>query len=70
VIDLNPLSRSARTATVPIVDNVIRAVPNVTDHARELRDAGETELRAVVAEFDAQETLVAAEQAIREGDLS
>src|SRR6056297_1154390 len=39
VIDLNPLSRSAQSATVPIVDNIIRAVPNMTDHARELQDA-------------------------------
>jgi len=28
-IDLNPLSRTARTATVTIVDNVVRAVPNM-----------------------------------------
>ena len=34
VIDLNPLSRSPRTAAIPVVDNVVRAVPNVTRHAR------------------------------------
>jgi 4-phosphopantoate--beta-alanine ligase len=69
VIDLNPLSRSAQSAAVPIVDNIIRAVPNVTRHARELQDASESELRAIVAAFDAEAALREAEQAIRRGDL-
>jgi 4-phosphopantoate--beta-alanine ligase len=69
VIDLNPLSRSAQSATVPIVDNVIRAVPNVTDHARDLADASDADLRAIVEDFDADAALAAAERAIREGDL-
>jgi 4-phosphopantoate--beta-alanine ligase len=69
VIDLNPLSRSTQVATVPIVDNIIRAVPNVTAHARDLGDASESELREIVEEFDADESLAAAERAIREGDL-
>jgi 4-phosphopantoate--beta-alanine ligase len=30
VIDLNPLSRTARAATIPIVDELTRAVPNIT----------------------------------------
>ena len=69
VIDLNPLSRSTQVATVPIVDNIIRAVPNVTAHARDLGDASESELREIVEEFAADESLAAAERAIREGDL-
>ncbi|WP_415380721.1 4-phosphopantoate--beta-alanine ligase [Halosimplex sp. TS25] len=68
VIDLNPLSRSARAADVPIVDNVIRAVPNVTEHARDLADADRETLESIVAEFDADEALAAAERAIRDGD--
>ncbi|WP_255148638.1 4-phosphopantoate--beta-alanine ligase [Halorarius halobius] len=67
VIDLNPLSRSARTATVPIVDNIIRAVPNVTAHARELRGASREELEDIVAAFDREAALADAERAIREG---
>jgi len=35
VIDLNPLSRSAKTASVTIVDEVTRAIPNITMYARE-----------------------------------
>jgi 4-phosphopantoate--beta-alanine ligase len=70
VIDLNPGSRSPRTADVPIVDNLIRAVPNVTAHVRELTDASEGELREIAAAFDADEALAAAEAAIREGSFA
>ena len=66
VIDLNPMSRSARAADVPIVDNVIRAVPSIAEHARELADADRETLESVVAEFDRDEALAAAERAIRE----
>lgn len=69
VIDLNPMSRSAQTATIPIVDNVMRAVPNMTEYAEELRDAPREELERIVADFDRDEALEAAEQAIRQGDL-
>ena len=68
VIDLNPLSRSAQAASVPIVDNIIRAVPNVARHARELRDADESELRAIVDSFDADAALSVAEETIRRGE--
>lgn len=67
VIDLNPLSRSAQVATVPIVDNVVRAVPNVTRHARDLRETPREELESIVAAFDADAALADAELAIREG---
>ena len=70
VIDLNPLSRSVESAAVPVVDNIIRAVPNMTAHARDLQDATADELDAVVADFDPDEALAAAEQQIREGDLA
>jgi 4-phosphopantoate--beta-alanine ligase len=70
VVDLNPLSRSAESAAVPIVDNIIRAVPNVTAHARDLADATESELREIVDDFDPDEARAAAEGAIRSGELS
>ncbi len=69
VIDLNPGSRSPRTADVPIVDNVARAVPNVTAHARDLADAGDGELQAVIDGFDPDDALTAAEEAIRGGSF-
>ncbi|MFC5136466.1 MULTISPECIES: 4-phosphopantoate--beta-alanine ligase [Haloferacaceae] len=70
VIDLNPGSRSPRTAAIPIIDNVLRAVPNVTAHARELADASPAERRAIVEEFDPDAALATAERAIREGSFA
>ena len=67
VIDLNPLSRSPQVADVPIIDNILRAVPNVTDHARDLADADPDELEAIVAGFDREAALEAAEERIRNG---
>lgn len=69
VIDLNPLSRSARTATVPIVDNLTRALPNITAHARELVAFDRDELQRVVDGFDREAALADAERAIRNGTL-
>ncbi|WP_049921339.1 4-phosphopantoate--beta-alanine ligase [Halopiger djelfimassiliensis] len=67
VIDLNPLSRSPQVADIPIVDNIIRAVPNVTAHARDLADASEDDLRAIVDAFDRERALDRAEKRIRSG---
>ena len=67
VVDLNPLSRSAQSATVPVVDNVVRAIPNVTAHARDLAGDSGAQRRAI-DEFDADEALAAAERAVREDD--
>ncbi|AWB27950.1 4-phosphopantoate--beta-alanine ligase [Halococcoides cellulosivorans] len=69
VIDLNPLSRSAQVADVPIVDNVVRALPTMAAHARELSEAG-ADLDGVIAEFDADAALADAERTIREGSLA
>ncbi|MFQ3476096.1 phosphopantothenate/pantothenate synthetase [Halonotius sp. F2-221B] len=68
VIDLNPLSRSAQTAAIPVVDNIIRAVPNMTEHAVDLRELTPAELTEVVAAFDADAALADAEAAIRRGE--
>ncbi|WP_331236193.1 4-phosphopantoate--beta-alanine ligase [Natronorarus salvus] len=67
VIDLNPLSRSPQVADIPIVDNLIRALPNVTEHTRSLRNASEAELEAIVEGFDAEAALADAEHVIRTG---
>jgi 4-phosphopantoate--beta-alanine ligase len=69
VIDLNPLSRSAQIAAVPVVDNVVRAVPNVAAHARDLRGAACEDLEVITAEFDREVALADAERAIRGGSL-
>ena len=69
VIDLNPLSRSAQVAAIPIVDNIIRAIPNMTEHARELQTEDEMRLQEVVDAFDSESALRDAEAAIRDGEL-
>jgi len=37
-IDLNPISRTARTANITIVDNVIRAIPNIEKWVQNLKN--------------------------------
>jgi len=70
VVDLNPLSRSAQTASVPVIDNVIRALENVRSHVEELARMDAAALRSLVSGFDADEALGAAEDAIRAGELA
>ena len=65
VIDLNPLSRSAQAAAIPVVDNVVRAIPGITEHARDLQDADAATLAAVQEEFDPEAALEAAEAVLR-----
>jgi len=66
-VDLNPLSRTARTATVTIVDNVVRALPALLDQVERLRDQGEAALDGIIRDFDNTSVLAQAEQRIRTG---
>lgn len=68
VIDLNPLSRSPRTAAVPVIDNIVRAIPSIAEHARGLQSASREELERITAAFDREAALDAAERRIRNGD--
>ena len=56
-IDLNPLSRTARKATVSIVDNIVRAVPLLTEQVRMLSSAPRADLEAMVRDHDNQRVL-------------
>jgi len=56
-IDLNPLSRTAQCATVTIVDNIIRAVPNISKFAEELKELEQEELTDIVMGYDNKQTL-------------
>jgi len=56
-IDLNPLSRTARAATITIVDNVVRALPNLCMEVQALKTLPPPELERIVASFDNQENL-------------
>ncbi len=56
-IDLNPLSRTAQFATVTIVDNIVRAMPTLVEHAARLQSAGRNELKELTATFDNRRNL-------------
>jgi 4-phosphopantoate---beta-alanine ligase len=56
-VDLNPLSRTARKATVSIVDNIMRAVPNLTKQIRLLSKVPRSDLDIVVQEYDNERVL-------------
>lgn len=56
-IDLNPLSRTARSATISIVDNIIRAMPMLVSEARRLAGRPSSELRTIVESFDNEQNL-------------
>ncbi|MEM0492665.1 MAG: 4-phosphopantoate--beta-alanine ligase [Candidatus Thermoplasmatota archaeon] len=47
-VDLNPLSRTARSADVTIVDNVTRAIPNIEQWVKKLKDKDKEELKRIV----------------------
>lgn len=52
VIDLNPLSRSARAANITIVDNVIRALKNIDKFINELKNKDINLLKNMVSSWD------------------
>jgi 4-phosphopantoate--beta-alanine ligase len=56
-IDLNPLSRTAQTADVTIVDNIVRAVPNILASVKELKKLDRSELNGIIGRFDNQRNL-------------
>jgi len=65
-IDLNPLSRTAKKATVSIVDNILRAVPQLTEEVRQLSNKPRPDLEKILNEYDNQKTLAGAVQEIRD----
>jgi len=56
-IDLNPLSRTSRAASITIVDNVVRAVPKMIELAKEMKSVSKDELRVIVDSYDNDEVL-------------
>ncbi len=51
-IDLNPLSRTSQSATLTIVDNVTRAIPELITSVKELKKLKREELLKITSEFD------------------
>ena len=56
-IDLNPMSRTARAATITIVDNIIMAVPELVQVAMKMKSLSRSRLSATVAKFDNERNL-------------
>ena len=50
-----------------MIDNALRAIPNVTTHARELTDISRAESEEIIENFDREACLDAAERRIRTG---
>ena len=67
VIDLNPLSRSSQLATVPIVDNIVRAIPNIISHFENISHLSPKELMDITINFDREAALEESERIIRNG---
>lgn len=64
-IDLNPLSRTARSATVTIVDNIARCLPKLYDAIKLLRKKDIKKLTGIISEYDNKRILSEAEAKIR-----
>jgi len=66
-VDLNPLSRTARAATITIVDNVVRCLPRLCEHVIVLQMAGPPAWATARRRYHHERMLRAAERRIRAG---
>jgi 4-phosphopantoate--beta-alanine ligase len=65
-IDLNPLSRTSRTATISIVDNLTRALENMIRFSMDLRKERKEELVKLITTYDNKKALTEAISEIQE----
>ncbi|MDI6654504.1 MAG: phosphopantothenate/pantothenate synthetase [Candidatus Hydrothermarchaeota archaeon] len=65
-IDLNPLSRTAQKASITIVDNVIRVIPELIKSVIELKKQNKSILHEILENFDNQGNLKTALDFIKE----
>lgn len=56
-IDLNPLSRTAQTSSITIVDNVVRAIPLMIQEVAKQKKYSKKQLTKIVNEFDNSENI-------------
>jgi 4-phosphopantoate--beta-alanine ligase len=66
-IDLNPLSRTARKASITIVDNIVRATPLLVDRAQALASEPRSTLDSLLESYDNGLALREAEAVLRRG---
>ena len=65
-IDLNPLSRTSRTATISIVDNLTRALGNMVKFSEEMKHESKDELVKLITTYDNKKVLSEAISEIQE----
>ena len=65
-IDLNPLSRTSRTATISIVDNLTRALENMAKLAQEMKKERKEELVELITTYENKKALSEAISEIQE----
>ncbi len=51
-IDLNPLSRTAQKATITIVDNIVRAMPEILKKIKEYKNTDKESLNKIIKNYD------------------
>jgi len=68
-IDLNPLSRTARAASITIVDNIIRAIPALLEAVQALKTDPRKQLELKLSSFDNNKNLNEATNAIHQNLL-
>jgi 4-phosphopantoate--beta-alanine ligase len=57
-IDLNPLSRTSRAANITIVDNAVRAMPNLVLESRKLIAESRSDLTKLIKGFNNKKNLI------------
>ena len=65
-VDLNPLSRTAQTATITIVDNIVRTAPKMLETARDLKKQNPRKLARILEKFDNKQNLAESIDTIKE----
>ncbi|HEX9430072.1 MAG TPA: phosphopantothenate/pantothenate synthetase family protein, partial [Candidatus Bathyarchaeia archaeon] len=61
-IDLNPMSRTSLAATVTIVDNIIRAIPELLRITEKMKPLSRSRLGAIASSFNNEKNLARAMQ--------
>jgi 4-phosphopantoate--beta-alanine ligase len=64
-VDLNPMSRTSKTASVTIVDNIIRAMPLIIDKVYKLRKLKKDQLEKIIKNYNNKKILEMAKKAVK-----
>jgi 4-phosphopantoate--beta-alanine ligase len=56
-VDLNPLSRTAQSATISIIDNIVRAIPELVKTSKQLKQMNKSSLLNILNNFNNQYNL-------------